>query len=71
VDTDTKLKLEGRWDEAKGRVREAWGSLTDDDVDRCEGRWDQLVGTIKQKTGETSEAVEEKLHDLVDKLDPR
>ncbi len=33
------LKLEGKWDQVKGRVKEAWGSLTDDDLDRTKESW--------------------------------
>jgi uncharacterized protein YjbJ (UPF0337 family) len=62
------LKAEGKWDDVKGRVKEAWGSLTDDDLDRTEGKRDQLVGTIKEKTGEAVDKIEEKLSQILDKL---
>jgi len=62
---DDRLQLEGQWDQTKGRVKEAWGVLTDDDLDRSQGKWDQLVGTIKEKTGDSLEIVERKLHDIL------
>lgn len=62
-------RLEGKWEQAKGRVREAWGALTDDDVDRSEGNWEQLVGRIRERTGETAEKVEAKLSDILDRLE--
>jgi uncharacterized protein YjbJ (UPF0337 family) len=62
--TDEKMQFEGKWDQMKGRVKEAWGSLTDDDLDRSGGKWDQLVGTIKEKTGEAGDAIEKKLREL-------
>ena len=62
---DDRLQLEGKWDQTRGRVKEAWGVLTDDDLDRSQGKWDQLVGTIKEKTGDTLENVERKLHDIL------
>jgi uncharacterized protein YjbJ (UPF0337 family) len=65
------LKLEGKWDQGKGRVKEAWGALTDDDLDRTEGKFDRLVGTIKEKTGEASDAIERKLHDIFDRIDAK
>ena len=65
MDDSTHMQLEGKWDQMKGRVKEAWGSLTDDDVDRTEGKWDRLVGTIREKTGETTENIETKLKELV------
>ena len=60
-------ELKGKWEQAKGRVREAWGSLSDDDVERTEGRWEQLVGTIRERTGESVQSIEGKLNDLLDK----
>jgi uncharacterized protein YjbJ (UPF0337 family) len=65
MDGDDRMKLEGKWDQVRGRVKEAWGSLTDDDLDRTEGRWDQLVGAIKEKTGESVDAIERKLADMM------
>lgn len=62
----TDLKLEGKWDQLRGRVKEAWGALTDDDLDRTEGKLDRLVGTIKEKTGETAEMIQQKLGRLID-----
>jgi uncharacterized protein YjbJ (UPF0337 family) len=61
------LKTEGKWENYKGRIREAWGSLTDDDLERSEGKYEQLVGTIKEKTGEATDKVEAKLKDILDK----
>lgn len=59
-------QFEGKWDQMKGRVKEAWGDLTDDEIDQTEGKWDRLVGTIKEKTGEAREAIEEKLRQMTD-----
>jgi uncharacterized protein YjbJ (UPF0337 family) len=61
---DQKLQFEGKWDQLKGRVKDTWGSLTDDELTETEGKWDKLVGKIKEKTGETAEAIEEKLRSL-------
>ena len=66
VDDDARMRFEGRWDQMRGRVKEAWGVLTDDDLDRIEGKWDRLVGTIKTKTGESVEAVERRLRPMFD-----
>ncbi len=62
--TDERLRFEGKWDQMRGRVKEAWGALSDNDLDRTEGKWDQLVGTIKERTGESMDAIEKKLRDL-------
>jgi uncharacterized protein YjbJ (UPF0337 family) len=56
-----RMKWEGRWDQLKGKVKQTWGDLTDDDIDVAEGNYDELVGRIKEQTGETQEEIEEKL----------
>jgi uncharacterized protein YjbJ (UPF0337 family) len=57
-------ELQGQWNTLKGRVREHWGQLTDDDLTIHGGNIDQLVGKIQQRTGESREAVEKYLTDL-------
>lgn len=57
----SRMKWEGRWDQLKGRAKEMWGELTDDDVDVAEGNYDEMVGRIKERTGETEEAIRERL----------
>ncbi len=61
MQTDTKMKWEGRWDQLKGKVKEAWGDLTDDDLDVEEGQYDQLVGRIEERTGEQSQEIRRRL----------
>lgn len=58
----TKIKWEGRWDQLKGKVKQTWGDVTDDDLDVAEGNYDELVGRIKERTGETQEQIEERLN---------
>jgi uncharacterized protein YjbJ (UPF0337 family) len=62
--TDERLQFEGKWDQMRGRVKEAWGALSDDDLDRTEGKWDQVVGTIKEKTGDSMDSIERKLREI-------
>ena len=61
MDQSTKLKWEGRWDQLKGKARQAWGDLTDDDVDVAEGNWEEMIGRIKERTGESREEIERRL----------
>jgi uncharacterized protein YjbJ (UPF0337 family) len=44
-------RIEGNWKELKGKVKERWGLLTNDDLDVIDGRRDQLVGRIQQAYG--------------------
>ena len=57
MDSATQKKWEGKWDQLKGKVRQAWGDLTDDDVDVAEGEYDELVGRVKTRTGEAEEDI--------------
>jgi uncharacterized protein YjbJ (UPF0337 family) len=58
--------LQGNWKQIKGKLREKWGALADDDVATFNGNVDQLVGKIQQKTGETRQAVERFLEEVSD-----
>lgn len=53
----TQQKWEGKWDQLKGKVKQAWGDLTDDDVDVAEGNYDELVGRVKTRTGQTEDDI--------------
>ncbi len=46
-----KLELKGKWNELKGKVKAAYGELTDDDLIYEEGKDDELLGKLQQKTG--------------------
>lgn len=61
MDNASQLKWEGRWDQLKGRAKQMWGDLTDDDLDVAEGNYDEMVGKIKERTGESEEAIRDRL----------
>lgn len=44
-------QIQGNWMQFKGRLRESWGDLTDDDIARIEGSQEQLVGRIQERYG--------------------
>lgn len=48
-----KLELKGKWNELKGKVKQANASFTDDDLQYTEGKEDELIGRIQQKLGKT------------------
>jgi uncharacterized protein YjbJ (UPF0337 family) len=52
-----RLEIKGRWNEMKGKVKQHWGDLTDDDLQYTEGKEDELIGRIQQRTGSTREEV--------------
>src|SRR6476660_1130265 len=55
--------LQGNWNEIKGKLRNKWGQLTNDDLQMASGNVDQLVGLIQRKTGEASSSLEKFLAD--------
>lgn len=59
----TKLSLKGNWNVVKGKLKQAYGDLTDDDLTYVEGQEDELVGRIQKRVGTTSAEV----HKLIEK----
>jgi uncharacterized protein YjbJ (UPF0337 family) len=57
MDRGTENKWEGRWDQLKGKAKQKWGDLTDDDLDVAEGQYDEMVGKIKERTGEQEQDI--------------
>ncbi len=60
----SNLKLKGAWNEVKGKVKQQYADLTDDDLLYEEGKEDELVGRLQQKTGKTRDQVVDWLNDL-------
>ncbi|TCP43068.1 CsbD family protein [Rhodovulum marinum] len=58
-------ELKGNWKQIKGRVREAWGVLTDDELEQINGDREQLVGKVQEKYGKTREAAEREVDDFL------
>jgi uncharacterized protein YjbJ (UPF0337 family) len=60
----TKLEFKGNWNEVKGRLRQKYGQLTDDDLAFAEGKDDELLGRLQQKLGKTKESLREEISKL-------
>jgi len=58
--------LKGQWNEVRGKLKEKWGQLTDDDVKAFEGTTEHLIGRIQQRTGETRKAIEGFLQEVTE-----
>lgn len=54
----TTLEIKGDWNITKGKLKQKWAQLTDNDLQYIDGKQDELVGRIQKRTGETREAVE-------------
>jgi uncharacterized protein YjbJ (UPF0337 family) len=52
-----KLQFKGSWNEVKGKLKQKYAQLTDDDLTYAEGKDDELVGKLQKKLGKTAEEV--------------
>ena len=55
--SSTGLKIKGNWNEIKGKVKQQYADLTDNDLLYEEGKEDELLGRLQKKTGKTKEQV--------------
>ncbi len=56
--------VKGQWKQFRGQVKEQWGKLTDDDLDRIEGKRDQLLGTVQKRYGIARDEAERQLREF-------
>jgi uncharacterized protein YjbJ (UPF0337 family) len=61
-----KLGVKGDWNIAKGKLKQKWAKLTDDDLRYVEGQQDELIGRIQKRTGERREAVEKAVQEAME-----
>ena len=54
-------RIEGNWEQFKGKVQEQWGHLTDDDIDVIAGNRRQLAGKIQERYGRAEEDAEREI----------
>jgi len=66
-DLMNKDVMQGKWREMKGKVKEQWGKLTDDDLDRIEGKSEQLLGLLQQRYGYARNKAEEEYKRFMEK----
>jgi len=57
--------LSGQWKQLKGKVREKWGNLTNDDVDVIQGQTEQLVGRVQERYGIARTEAERQVKDWI------
>jgi uncharacterized protein YjbJ (UPF0337 family) len=51
-----KLERKGNWNIVKGKLKQKWANLTDDDLEYAEGAEEEMLGRIQKRTGATREA---------------
>lgn len=52
-----KLEYKGTWNELKGRLKQSYGSLTDDDLTYQEGQEDEMLGSLQKKLGKSRDEI--------------
>ncbi len=60
----TKLEFKGGWNETKGKLKQKYGQLTDDDLAFSEGKDDELLGRLQQKLGKAKDVIREEIAKL-------
>ena len=60
----TKLQMKGTWNEIKGKLKQKYGQLTDDDLVFAEGKEDELLGRIQTRIGKNKDEVRKVIADL-------
>lgn len=61
-------RIEGKWTEIKGRLRETYGTLTDDELEEARGNREQLEGKLQQRLGKSKDEAREALDSILDKV---
>jgi uncharacterized protein YjbJ (UPF0337 family) len=59
-----KLQMKGSWNEIKGKLKQSYGNLTDDDLVFAEGKDDELLGRLQKKLGKTKDEVRSMIEGL-------
>ena len=54
---ETKLNIKGNWDELKGKLKQKYAKLTDDDLLFVEGKENELLGRLEKKLGQTKDEI--------------
>jgi uncharacterized protein YjbJ (UPF0337 family) len=62
--TMTKLQFKGGWNEVKGKLKQKYAQLTDDDLAFAEGKEDELLGRLQQKLGKSKEDLRRELEEM-------
>jgi uncharacterized protein YjbJ (UPF0337 family) len=59
-----KLQIKGSWNELKGKLKQQYGHLTDDDLVFSEGKEDELLGRLQKKIGKSKDEVRQMIEKL-------
>jgi uncharacterized protein YjbJ (UPF0337 family) len=57
-------RIKGHWKQVKGRIKEQWGRLTEDDLDVIAGKRDQLLGRIQERHGMAKDEAQKQVREF-------
>jgi len=63
--------LIGKWKQVRGKAKQTWGKLTDNDLDRISGRFEELAGLVQERYGYTREQAEKEVTRFIDQMSPK
>jgi uncharacterized protein YjbJ (UPF0337 family) len=58
------LQFKGNWNQIKGKLKQKYGQLTDDDLTFMEGKEDEMLGRLQEKTGKTKEELRSEIENM-------
>ena len=56
------LRIKGRWNEVKGKLKQDYGDLTDEDLTYAEGKEEELLGRLQRKTGKSKDELRSQIN---------
>ena len=59
-----KLQMKGSWNEIKGKLKQKYGQLTDDDLVFADGKEDELLGRLQKRLGRTKDQLRAEIEDM-------
>jgi uncharacterized protein YjbJ (UPF0337 family) len=59
-----KLQITGSWNEIKGKLKQKYGQLTDDDLAFADGKEDELLGRLQKRLGRTKDQLRAEIEDM-------
>ncbi|MDX1629351.1 MAG: CsbD family protein [Fulvivirga sp.] len=64
----SELEIKGNWNEIKGKLKQKYANLTDDDLTFAEGKMDEMLGRIEQKTGRKKDELKQEIKKELNQL---
>ena len=63
--------LTGNWTQLRGKVKQTWGKLTDNDLERISGRFEELVGLVQERYGYARDKAEKEVTHFIEQINPK